>query len=233
MTSLNQLLAQPLRLRLALLLSTVLLGACGNSTPAPTAKPVADAAPVISGQLNAPQGSNTFVSIIANNSSIVNTPVDAAGKFSLTLPDADKMADVKTSLSAGLLADLGCTGTLTLSDSSAQGYAFATLLASSGEEYADAAVSRTTLSRTLQGRAYLYADKPTTLKGPLDCTAATGYPTTVQVSISASTGWNVVDVNIQGIFNFGISVNGTVSNGSLAPNSIWANVKDLRTQLEF
>ncbi|TSA86686.1 hypothetical protein FNU79_05655 [Deinococcus detaillensis] len=207
--------------------SAALLSACNSSTPAPAPTP-AEVTPVLSGRLVG--ASNTIVLLRSSGKTLASTSVDVGGNFTLTLPTSDQLTDSKTSLSAGLLADLGCTGALTLGDPSAQGYAFATLTA--GKEFADAAVSKTLTTRTLTGRAYIYADKTTTLQGQLNCAVATGYPTTVQVNVNASAGWNTLAINITGSLGFGgISVGGTVGNGAASPGSSWADVDSLRAQL--
>ncbi len=212
----------------ALLPLGAVLAACGS---APTAVPAAaETTPTLSGQLSGAH--DTTANLIGSGQTLAITSVNAAGQFALTLPTAEQLSGVKTSLSEGLLADLGCTGTLSLSDASAQGYGFATLTSGPGQQYADASVTRTLTTRTLKGRAYLYADKPTTLEGPLNCSAATGYPTNLQVSVNASAGWNVVALNITGSLGLsGISVGGTVGNGSLAPGSVWTDVNTLRDQI--
>ena len=94
----------------------------------------------MSGQLSGE--SNTSVSLSSSNQTLAVTSVDASGQFTLTLPTSKQLASVKTSLTQGLLADLGCTGTLTLGDESAQGYGFATLTSGDGKDYADASVSQ-------------------------------------------------------------------------------------------
>lgn len=218
-----------LRFPFLVLLSAALLSACTTKSVVP-APQQAEVTPTLSGQLSGE--SNTSVSLNSSNQTLAVTSVDASGQFTLTLPTSKQLAGVKTSLTQGLLADLGCTGTLTLGDESAQGYGFATLTSGNGKDYADASVSKTLTTRTLTGRAYLYADKPTTIRGPLDCSAATGYPTNVQVDVSASEGWNVVALNITGTLTLsGIQVSGAAGNGSLAPNSVWVKTDTLRTQL--
>ncbi|AZI41647.1 hypothetical protein EHF33_01835 [Deinococcus psychrotolerans] len=209
--------------------SAALLSACNSATP-PKPAPTPEVTPVLSGQLVGI--GNTTASLSGNSKTLAVTSVDAGGNFTLTLPTSAQLSGDKTSLTAGLLADLGCTGVLTLGDPSAKGYAFATLTAGNGKEYADATVTKTLTTRTLKGRAYLYADKATTLEGPLNCSAATGYPTTVQVSIDALAGWNTLAINITGSLGFGgISVGGTVGNGAALPGSLWTDVDSLRAQL--
>jgi hypothetical protein len=214
------------------LLGTSLLAACSDPASIPTTPPTtsAEVTPNISGQLPGVPGSD--LSLMGSGQSLASTFTTAAGAFTLTLPSTEKMVTVKKSLASGLLTDLGCTGTLTLGDSAAQGFGFGTLGAG-GRSYADLSVSKTLLSRTIAGRAYLYADRPTTLSGPLDCAGATGYPTTVQVSVRAATGWNVLNVNITGSYQFGtgIVVNGSAGNGSLAPGSVWTGVDELKAQI--
>ncbi len=218
-----------LRFTLLGLLSAASLSACTTAAPQP-APEQAEITPILSGQLAGER--NTTATLIGNGQTLAVTSVDGSGQFTLTLPTSQQLAGVKTSLTQGLLADLGCSGTLTLGDESAQGYGFATLTAGSGQDYADARVSRTLTTRTLTGRAYLYADKPTTIQGPLDCSAATGYPTTVQVKVSASAGWNVVALNITGALTLsGIQVSGAAENGTLSPGSVWTDVATLRSQL--
>ena len=214
---------------LLVFLSAALLSAC-TSKPAPAVPEHAETTPTLTGQLSGEH--DTTASLIGRGRTLAVTSVDAAGRFSLTLPTAGQLSGVKTKLSEGLLADLGCTGTLSLSSPSAQGYGFATLTSSSGQQYADASVTRTLSTRTVKGRAYLYADQATTLEGPLNCSAATGYPTTLQVNINALAGWNVVALNITGSLGFGgISVGGTVRNGTLAPGSVWTDMETLRQQI--
>ena len=217
------------RLFLLALLSAALLSACNTKSAVP-APQQAEVTPILSGQLAGQ--SNTTAHLIGSGQTLAVTSVDANGEFTLTLPTSTQLAGVKTSLSQGLLADLGCTGLLSLSDSSAQGYGFATLSAADGTDYADAHVTKTLTTRTLTGRAYLYADKPTTIQGPLNCSAATGYPTTVQVNLSASAGWNVVALDITGALTLGgIQVSGAAENGTLAPGSVWTDIGTLRAQL--
>lgn len=222
-----------LRLLAAASCFAALLSACNSSAPSPVGQkpaPIPEVTPVLSGQLVGT--GNTTASLSGNSKTLAVTSVDAGGNFTLTLPTSNQLADDKTSLTAGLLADLGCTGVLTLGDSSAQGYAFATLTAGNGKEYADANVTPTPLTRTLKGRAYLYADKSTTIQGPLNCSATTGYPTTVQVNVNASAGWNTLAIDITGSLGFGgISVGGTVGNGMASPGSAWTDVDALRTQI--
>lgn len=212
-----------------------LLAACSDPAPAPGTSdpaPTAQVTPVLTGQLS---GAGTAgVNLLSGNTVLASAPTDAAGKFTLTLPSADSLAPVKKSLADGLLTDLGCTGTLTLGDASAQGFGFGTLSAGGGKTYGDLSVSKTLLTRNVSGRAYLYADRPTTLVGPLNCQAATGYPTTVQVSVNAATGWNVLSVSITGGLTLGgIVVNGTAGNGTLAPGSVWTGVDELKGQLNL
>ncbi|WP_293913880.1 hypothetical protein, partial [Deinococcus sp.] len=210
-----------------------LLAACSDSTTAPGTSdpaPSAQVTPVLTGQLS---GAGTAgVDLLSGNTVLASAPTDVAGKFTLTLPSADSLAPVKKSLATGLLTDLGCTGTLTLGDTSAQGFGFGTLSAGGGKTYGDLNVERGAISRTVRGRAYLYADRPTTLSGPLNCQGATGYPTTVQVSVSAAAGWNVLNVRITGGLTLGgIVVNGTAGNGAAAPGSVWTGVEELKAQL--
>ncbi|WP_161882613.1 hypothetical protein [Deinococcus alpinitundrae] len=223
-----------LRLVPAALLTAALLGACGRPA-APKPLPAAEVAPFITGQLSG--ASSTSLALIVGTRTLASTTVDAQGKFSLTLPTSDEVTSVKTSLSAVLLADLGCKGSLSLSDPSAQGYGFATLKAGNQKDYADAVVIKDeyTFNRSLKGRAYLYADKPTTLNGPLDCKAATGFPTTLQVNVNLSTGWNVLALSINGTYSFPstISVSGSVNNGALAPGSVWSSLDALKSQIAF
>lgn len=216
-----------LRFSLAACLSVALLAACQSSSPA--VAPAAEVTPVLSGRLLG--ASNTTVLLRNKSKTLASTSVDAGGNFTLTLPTSEQLADAKTSLTAGLLADLGCTGALKLGDPSAQGYAFATLTA--GKEFADATLTKTLTTRTLKGRAYLYTDKPTTLSGPLNCSAATGFPTTLQVNVSASVGWNVLALSITGAYSFpsSISVSGSVANGAASPGSLWIDLDTLKTQI--
>lgn len=218
-----------LRLVLPALLAAALLGACGS--PAPKPPLTAEVTPVLTGQLSG--APNTTLSLLAGSATLATTSVDGAGKFSLTLPTSEALASVKTSLSTVLLADLGCKGNLSLGDPSAQGYGFATLRAGDRKDYADAAVSRSLTTRTLKGRAYLYTDKPTTLSGPLNCSAATGFPTILQVNVTASPGWNVLALSITGAYSFPstISVSGSVLNGMLAPGSVWRSLDTLKAQI--
>lgn len=216
-----------LRFPLAACFSVAFLAACQSSTPA--AVPAAEVTPVLSGRLVG--ASNTTVLLRNKNKTLASTSVDAGGNFTLTLPTSEQLADTKTSLTAGLLADLGCTGALKLGDSSAQGYAFATLTA--GKAFADVTVTKTLTTRTLKGRVYLYTDKPTTLSGPLNCSAATGLPTTLQVNVTASPGWNVLALSITGAYSFpsSISVSGSVTNGAASPGSAWIDLDALKAQI--
>ena len=71
------------------------------------------------------------------------------------------------------------------------------------------------------------------MSGPLDCKAATGFPTILQVNVNLSTGWNVLALSINGTYSFPstISVSGSVGNGALAPGSVWKSLDTLKSQI--
>lgn len=207
-----------------------LLTACGGAA-IPPAPAQAQVITVINGQLSG--GSATTVTLPAGDKVLSSTTSDAGGRFTLVLPDSATLSTNQTPLSTGLLKDLGCTGTLDVADAATRSFGVAMLQTPAGR-YMNATVSRTLLSRSLVGKAYLYVDRPTVASGTLDCSAATGLPTKVDVSLNVSTGWNVLAIYINGNVGLGgVSVSGRLQNGGgpVDEVSTWTDEKSIQAQL--
>ncbi len=206
------------------------LTACGSAAipPAPAQAQVITA---INGQLI--DSAATTVTLPANGKALASAPSDATGRFTLNLPDSVALASLQTPLGQGLLKDLGCTGTLDVTDTGAQSFGVA-MLQTPAARYMNATVVRTLLSRSLVGKAYLYVDRATTATGTLDCSAATGMPTKVDVALNVSAGWNVLAIYINGNVGLGgVSVSGRLQNGGgpVGEVSSWTDEKSIQTQL--
>ena len=186
---------------------------------------------VINGQLSG--GAATTVTLPADNRVLSSTLSDANGRFTLTLPGSAALGTIQTPLSTGLLRDLGCTGALDVADAGTQSFGVA-MLQTPAARYMNATVSRTLLSRSLVGKAYLYVDRATVASGTLDCSAATGMPTKVDVALNVSAGWNVLAIYINGNVGLGgVSVSGKLQNGGGPVDEIsnWTDEKSIQSQL--
>jgi len=222
----------PARLtQLVLLSSAVLvLSACGG-TAIPAAPAQAQVVTSINGTLNAE--SDTRVALNSGGKILADAAVDSGRNFTLTLPSDAQLATLKTPLSQGVLQDLGCTGTLSVSDPAAQGFGVAKL-STAKQSYMNATVSRGLLSRSLVGAGYLYVDRSAHATGTLDCSATTGLKTDVAVDLTVSPGWNVLAIFINGSVGLGgVSVSGRLQNGEvpLDTRSIWTDETTVKTQL--
>lgn len=201
------------------LLSAALLSAC-SSTPAAPEKAAPTTA--IDGTLTG--ASNTTVSAYQGDKVLSSASVDGNGHFVLSVPSDTKMNDYKVSLSTDLLASIGCTGNLTLSDAAAKGSGII-MLKANNTDYMNAVVTKSGLLgriRELTGTGYVYADRATTATGTLDCSKLTSMPTPITVNLNLNQGWNFVSYLIRGEGGLGgITVNGSVDNSNPQATSTW------------
>ncbi|MGY2893526.1 hypothetical protein [Deinococcus sp. UYEF24] len=206
------------------------LTACGSAA-IPQAPAQAQVITAINGMLV--DSAATTVTLPSGSKVLATAPSDAGGHFTLNLPDSAALSSIQTPLSQGLLNDFGCSGTLAVADSGAQSFGVA-MLQTPAARYMNATVVRTLLSRSLVGKAYLYVDRATSASGMLDCSAATGMPTKVDVALNVSAGWNVLAIYINGNIGLGgISVTGRLQNGGgpIDEVSSWTDEKSIQTQL--
>ena len=206
------------------------LTACGGAA-IPPAPAQAQVITVINGQLSG--GSATTVTLPAGDKVLSSATSDASGRFTLVLPGSATLSTNQTPLRSGLLKDMGCTGTLDVADPATGSFGVAMLQTPAGR-FMNATVSRTLLSRSLVGKAYLYVDRATVASGTLDCSAATGIPTKVNVALNVSPGWNVLAIYINGNVGLGgVSVSGKLQNGGgpVDEVSTWTDEKSIQTQL--
>ncbi|WP_407570392.1 hypothetical protein [Deinococcus altitudinis] len=206
------------------------LTACGSAA-IPQAPAQAQVITAINGVLV--DSAATTVTLPSAGKVLASAPSDAGGRFTLNLPNSAALASIQTPLSQGLLNDFGCSGTLAVADPGAQSFGVA-MLQTPAARYMNATVVRTLLSRSLVGKAYLYVDRATTASGTLDCSAATGMPTRVDVALNVSAGWNVLAIYINGNIGLGgISVSGRLQNGGgpIDEVSSWTDEKSIQTQL--
>lgn len=215
---------------LTLLPFALMIASCGGaSIPPPPAQ--AQVITTINGTLNGE--TNSRVALKNGDTTLSDTAVDSNGNFTLTLPSDTTLNTLKTPLSQGILKDLGCTGTLTVSDPAVQGFGVAKLTTQK-QSYMNATVSRTLLSRSLTGNGYLYVDRPAHATGTLDCSATTGMKTDVTVDLNVNPGWNVLAIFINGSVGLGgVSVSGHLQNGTqpIDMRSTWTDETTIKAQL--
>lgn len=225
--------------RAPLLAGAVLaLTACG----APSAPQASDQPPVtvIHGRVTSWGGEGT---VRLPDLPSVSAPVGADGTFTLTLPEGAALSGRATE-ATGVLAGLGCSGTLTSSAAGTRGYLAAVLNAqdAGGTRQISAAEGTRTgpLSRRVQVRAWLYADGAAQLRGSVDCAGLLNLPQLrelpVLVAVNVQPGWNVLDLTLEAHANvFGqVSGSGQAAN-SLAGSSltVWRTAGELQAQIGF
>ena len=171
---------------LCLPLTAALLAACGGGGTA-TVNP-APAAPIttVNGTVQGWTGGASTVELLAlstaksaTNPALASATLNANGTFALTLPS---LATITPYLSAaGTPGDgvtsggTGCSGALTISDPTVQGYGFSTLSAGNTTFWTynfatTPATATTSATATFSERLWLYLAKPTTLGGSTICT---------------------------------------------------------------
>lgn len=225
--------------RLSLVASLgLLLSACAGR-PLLQPSPTAPAAPVASVQGNISRwGGTGKVALDAAGRTLAQADVDSRGLFILVLPDAVTVAPALTEASVSL-APLGCAGRVSSSDVAARSLAFLGLQPQrpGARPVFAAQVRRTSFTQgVLNGRAYLYADRPTRLSGQVDCGqilrdfagVSAGVP--IDVNINAQTGWNVLElrVDMQGSLT-GIGATGQVRAVADAPQT-WRTPQEIIDQ---
>ncbi|AWN23597.1 hypothetical protein DKM44_10445 [Deinococcus irradiatisoli] len=209
------------------------LTACGSTGSTPPAPAQAQVVTTISGVLSG--ASANTLTLKAGKEVLTSAVADAGGHFTLPLPGKDKLGSVLKPLNKGLLGGIGCSGQLSSSDAAAQGYDVINLT-TSDSLYLNATASKTLLSRSLNGRVYLYADRPTSVTGTLDCRALTGMPTSVPVNITVSEGWNVLGLSVNGSVGLGgLKISGRLSNSSAPVNDLttWTDQNAIKAQLSL
>lgn len=225
--------------RLALLACAALaLTACasGEQPPAPEDQP---AVTTVQGDIENWTGAGTVTLSGPSGQALARAAVAADGTFSLTLPDEAALAGAGVTRSpADALAQLGCTNTVTSSDPAARGYGFLSLDArpDGGDVGPIFAVDLdvTTLfgvpvSAEAKGRAWLYADRDTTLSGHVTCKIAE-VNAAVQVNIAAKQGWNVLAMNVGGSVANPGGVTGTLTTAA-DTQTTWRTQADLLSKL--
>lgn len=219
------------KLKVSIIPSALLiLSSCGPA-PTPTPPPQAPVVTNINGTLNAE--TNTRVALKNGALTLADAAVDSTGNFTLTLPSDTVLATLKAPLNQGILKDLGCIGTLNVSDPTVQGYGVAKL-STPKQNYFNATVTRGALSRSLVGSAYLYVDRDARATGTLDCSAATGVKTNVTVDLNVTPGWNVLAIAINGSVGFnGVNVSGQVQNSTqpLNTRNTWTDEATIKAQI--
>ena len=219
---------------LCLPLTAALLAACGGggatTGPAPTGS-AASTITTVNGTVDKWTGGASTVELLAlsTNKSSVNpalasATLNANGTFTLTLPS---LATITPYLSAAgspgssvSSGGPGCTGTVTNSDPTVQGYGFSTLSVGSSVVWTYSLVSTPATATTpdtvkVSERLWLYLAKPTTLSGSTICTETlNGIPITTTTSVNAplTQGWNALAVTGTLVISTGnTSGTGTVS----------------------
>lgn len=229
--------------RLALLTSAALaLTACGGTAP-PQASDQPTVA-VIQGRVATPDGVGA---VSVPGLGAVGAPVAADGTFTLVLPDEGSLAGQARTVS-GVLSALNCTGAVSSSEAAARGFVIAFLDARSGAQGgagtrqvgAVEGVKTGLLSRSVRARAWLYADRPTRLRGSVDCAGLLNIPQVnrlpVTVSVNAGRGWNVVDLNVGASANLlgQVSASGSVVNSTAGTGpTVWRTQAELQAQIGF
>lgn len=219
-------------LPLPFLIAALSLTACGSAQP-PAAPPQAQIITTITGVLGG--AAATTVTLKAGDQVLTSAATDAKGQFVLPLPSEQALSGVLKPVNRGLLSDIGCSGLLSASDPQAQGYDVVNLT-TADSLYLNATASKTLLSRALNGRIYLYSDRPTSVSGTLDCSALTGMPTKIPVELNVTRGWNVLGLAINGGLGLGgLNISGRLSNSSAPINDLntWTNQDTLKTQLSL
>lgn len=170
---------------------------------------------------------------------LATAPVDAAGTFSLTLPTGP-LVDAQTrsipeTLEQGL-RDLNCTSAgLTVSDPAARGLLFFTLRAEGGgagaREVVAATVNKGATSRSIDARAWLYADRATRLGGKVNCRIE-GFTVPVTLDVAAVPGWTMLRLAVTAGVGFGgVSASGKVTR-TLTDVNTWLTLDEVGKALQ-
>lgn len=183
---------------------TILLAACNSAPSAP--EPTDPAITQLVGVVGSGTGTGTVELLDATNTGAVlsSASVAADGSFTLPLPSADQFAS-KMVAADRVLAQVGCTGTLSSSTADTSGFGFAELKATRSGTAMQVVTLTTDLNLlpphlAFKGHAWVYTDKATRLTGDLDCTQlikAPGALSQLTLSVDAQTraGWNVLEIS--------------------------------------
>ncbi|GGM08708.1 hypothetical protein GCM10010841_16310 [Deinococcus aerophilus] len=218
------------------------LAACGGvATPQASDQPTTER---IVGQVSGWTGEGAL--------SVAELPAATAtigtdGRFTLTLPPESALAGLTIGAAdLGALARLGCDGRLDSSAAQARGFVTATLNTvafPSGKRTQVRAATGSkpnALSRRVTVRVWLYSDRPTQLRGTLDCAKALGVQqidrVPVVVALNTKTGWNVADLVINARSNVigQLSADGSLTNATdvNAPTT-WRTTQEVQSQIGF
>ncbi|MGY2894026.1 hypothetical protein [Deinococcus sp. UYEF24] len=186
-------------------MAALLLAACNNSS-APTAS-----VSTINGTTQRYTGGAATLKLLAkgatgsesaDNPALSSAPISAAGAFTLALPSAASVSPYLSTIGNPATSPAGCTGSLNVSDSTANTYGVNTLLAGNTVLYSDtltssSGTSATDASASASYKIWIYADKPTTISGTVNCTdTSSGVTTTTATTYNAAfrQGWNILSL---------------------------------------
>ena len=197
---------------LCLPLTAALLAACGGGTVI-TDPIVLAAVPIttVNGTVDKWTGGASTVELLAlstaksaTNPALASATLNANGTFALTLPSLATITPYLTTIGnpgENLARNgTGCTGTLTNSDSTVQGYGFSTLSTGGSVIWTYAFVSTSATATTpntdkISARLWLYLAKPTTFGGSTTCAETVdGVPAKITTTVNAPLvqGWNAL-----------------------------------------
>ena len=214
------------------------LASCGSApTPQASEQPTVT---VIEGRVTSASGAGT---VGAAELAGTAATTSADGRFSLTLPQGAALG-ARVQGAAQVMSNLQCAGSLSSTDASARGYLVANM------QVSDSAGTRSVsavqgskpgfLSRRVDGRAWLYVDKDTSLSGSVDCarllnvSQISSLP--VNINVKAKAGWNVVALRIDASASvFGqLSAGGSVVNATDGTaQTEWRTSEELQAQISF
>lgn len=227
----------PLKLLVPGTLALALASCGGTPTPQASEQPTVT---VIQGRVTSASGTGTVsVTELAGTSAATSSN----GSFTLTLPQ-DSALSARTQGAAQVMSNLQCAGSLSSSDTSARGYLVANMQVSDGAGTRTVSAVRGSkpgpLSRSVDGRAWLYVDKDTYLSGTVDCAKLLNVSQIaslpVQIAVKAKAGWNVVALKIDASASWlgQISAGGSVVNATDgSAQSEWRTSEELQAQISF
>lgn len=202
--------------------------------PAPEPVPGKPTPPLpVKGKVNVGSGAGTVELKLGKAETVVATgKVESDGKFEIGVPNGGK--EVTDALAAGtdLLKDLGCEGSLKISEESLKAVAFRGVSLKRGKKnvnvyHSDASFSWFPPTSKFTSRIYVYADKETKMSGNLECAKFLDKPDAIKsiktkVDISLNKGWNVIRLKgaTSGI-SMPVSATATLKNSSFKNGSSW------------
>lgn len=223
-----------------------------DSTPAPTPVPApapADPAPgkptpalPVNGKVNVGSGTGTVELKLGKAETVVATgKVSSDGKFTIGVPNGGKEVNDTLAAGADLLKDLGCAGSLQISEKSLKAVAFRGVTLKRGKKNVEVYHSTSGFSwfpptSKFKSRIYVFADKAAKMNGKLECAkfldkldAIKSIKTNVDVNLSK--GWNVIQLQgaTSGV-SMPVDATATLKNSSFKNGDYWFTLAHLDSE---